>query len=193
MPNWCNNGINIVGDEEKIKAIYKTVESLDKNQGLFMTLVGLPEGTDMEAYDKDGWYDINTNHWGTKWDVFADYFQADYSEGVMSVSLDTAWSPPLGFCQLLAEKYGVEVSIEFSEPGNDFAGAAEFDESGEMVTLNEYGYLEGLYHMDNDQFWDEVENLIEFGQMDDLVEESWLLKGDKETLKALIAEQKSEG
>ena len=45
MPNWCNNFLTITGEEVKLNKIKFLLESSKKNNhGIFITLVGLPEG-----------------------------------------------------------------------------------------------------------------------------------------------------
>lgn len=73
---------------------------------------------------------------------------------------ETAWSPPEDFCRLLAQKFGVTINLEYSEPGNYFAGRFTIDEDGNEESES-YDYLEGLYHIDEDYFWMEVRNDLE--------------------------------
>ena len=49
------------------------------------------------------WYDSNVNHWGCKWDVSIDGCSWEFNEDIITATFDTAWSPPIGFCQKLAE------------------------------------------------------------------------------------------
>jgi len=166
MPNWCQNEITITGEIEnvqklidKVNAFLETPEEMRKpHQGLFLTLIGLPEGV-TEITD-DNWYDTNLSHLGTKWDIFPP-MNVDYSEGVLFMAFDTAWTPPSNFCRELAKQYDVTVQNVYMEQGNDFCGKEIYDING-SVEESEYSYMEGLYHLKEDDFEYEFENELDF-------------------------------
>jgi hypothetical protein len=165
MPNWCSNSIVITGDKDKIKKIKRVLEtrSTSKEIGVFQTLVGRDENLSESQYHEGGaWYNSNIDRWGCKWDIDYDESNIDTdSDDCITMSPQTAWSPPEGFCRLLSQQYGVDVELEYSEPGCDFAGklsiTADGDEEGET-----YSFLEGLYYIDEDYFWMEVRNNLEY-------------------------------
>lgn len=164
MPNWCNNSIVINGDKDKIKQIRDVLETMDKTTtetGIFEALVGRDENITEEQYQNGGWYDHNINRFGCKWDVSYENAVIDGDDEYITMNPDTAWSPPEGFCRLLALKYGVSINLEYSEPGNYFAGRFIIDENGDEESES-YDYLEGLYHIDEDYFWMEVRNNLEY-------------------------------
>lgn len=74
---------------------------------------------------------------------------------------DSCWSPPEGFCQMLSEMYQVSVKIVYDESGNDFSGHSQYT-NGETDFKESWAYQEGLYNMDKDWFWNEVESTIEY-------------------------------
>jgi len=80
-----------------------------------------------------------------------------------------------GFCRLLAEQYGVNVTLEYSEPGCNFAGKLSVGPDGDIENVT-YGFLEGLYHIDEDYFWIEVQNNLEyeFDEFEPRPLEEWL-------------------
>jgi hypothetical protein len=166
MPNWCSNSIVITGDEDKIKKINEVLSSMDKTTtiaGIFEALVGRDENITEEQYQNGGWYQHNIDRYGCKWDVSHENAIIDYydSDDCITMSPQTAWSPPKEFCILLAEQYGVDVTLEYSEPGCDFAGRVVIGPDGVEEEEN-YEYLEGLYFMDEDSFWMEVQSNLEF-------------------------------
>lgn len=149
MSNWCSNTIDIIGDEKTLSMIKEHLESIGDSTSniVFKTLVGQP------PRGKD-----NSDHWGTKWDVSMDECCFDYQLGCITLSPNTAWGPPLGFCQLLSSKCGVRVDITYSEPGNDISGVFVFDKHGKIIESSEYTYLEGMYNtIDKESFWNEVD------------------------------------
>jgi hypothetical protein len=165
MPNWCSNSIVIEGDKDKIKKIKDVLLSMDKTTtetGIFETLVGRDENITEEEFQKGGWYYHNINRYGCKWDIGWDDSNVDTdSDDCITMSPQTAWSPPEGFCRLLAEQYGVNVNLEYSEPGCDFAGRLFVTPTSELENET-YGFLEGLYFIDEDYFWMEVQNNLEY-------------------------------
>lgn len=175
MPNWCQNEITISGEIEnvqklvdKVNAFLETPEEMRKpHQGLFLTLIGLPEGV-TEITD-DNWYDTNLSRLGTKWDIFPP-MNVDYTEGFLFMTFDTAWTPPSKFCEELAKQYDVTVEIIYMEQGNDFCGKEVYDINGSLEQ-SEYSYMEGLYHFKEDDFEYEFENELDFytdsGEKDD--------------------------
>ena len=165
MPNWCSNSIVIEGDKDKIKKIKDVLLSMDKTTtetGIFEALVGRDENITEDQFQNGGWYDHNINRYGCKWDIGWDDSNVDTdSDDCITMSPQTAWSPPEGFCRLLAEQYGVNVNLEYSEPGCDFAGRLFVTPTGELENET-YGFLEGLYFIDEDYFWMEVQNNLEY-------------------------------
>lgn len=98
----------------------------------------------------------NVNRFGTKWDVFLENFIVEMSEDEITMSLNTAWSPPHSFCETLSMTYSVSVENIFSEPGANYSGKVSYDTNGDIIEDSNYSYIEGVYHMDHDYFWDEI-------------------------------------
>jgi hypothetical protein len=165
MPNWCSNSIVITGDKDKIKKINEVLLSMDKTtteSGIFEALVGRDENITEEQYQNGGWYQHNNDRYGCKWDVsLKNAVIGTDSDDCITMSPQTAWSPPKEFCILLAKQYGVDVTLEYSEPGCDFAGRVDISPDGVEEEEN-YEYLEGLYFMDEDSFWMEVQSNLEY-------------------------------
>ena len=173
MPNWCSNTIVIKGDSKKIADILSKIESAEENK-LFENLIGLhPEATE------ENWYETNVKWFGTKWDVSKGDCNTESNEDQITITPMTALSPPTHFCQKLAEKYGVTVELTYFEPGMDFAGRIEFDENGECTGSDEYEYNEGMYMLDRDGFWSDLENgyldeeMLEDSSLDEYIENSY--------------------
>ncbi len=155
MPNWCYNHIEIKGEPNDIKKISNIIEKLKKEDNiLFQSLIGLPEGTDIEKYNKD-WYDINVNWFGTKWDVGLEFVQEIEKDYILFAGY-TAWSPPEDFCKELSRLYNVQVEMYFEEPGFDFCGKSWIDSVG-GYSEEVYGYHEGIYRFEGFQDWYERE------------------------------------
>jgi hypothetical protein len=174
MPNWCNNYIVISGDKEKMKPIYDYFESsqaeLDKHyedksvilkENLVMNTL-VPHDEEYKKIEAGGDYLLNpqTEFYGTKWDFdFSECNTSDISKDTIAFSPLTAWSPPSQFCQKLAVKYGVQVSVQYDEPGVGFVGKEVYYPDGTLDEEFYDNYLEGMYKLQPEDFWEcEVEN-----------------------------------
>ena len=144
MPNWCNNTLRISGDKEvisRIKDWYEEYQSNRTDVGLFGTFYPLPEELEntqspsrepnkalIEKYGVDNWYDWKVQNWGTKWDT-GEVCLVGETGNEISLSFDTAWSPPIQFYEKLSEDYPkLHIRASYYEPGMDYCGT--FDSSG---------------------------------------------------------------
>ena len=110
MANWCYNRIEVIGKPSDIKKISNIIENLKKeDEILFQSLIGLPEGIDIEEYNDDE-CDINEDWFGTKWDVGFDFVK-EINEDYILFSGETAYSPPIDFCIELSRLYNVQVEM----------------------------------------------------------------------------------
>lgn len=170
MPNWCSNSIEINGDKDTIACLKYALDAIPENKGkreigVFKALIGIPSSMSEEQYDAD-WYETNCSYYGTKWDIDYDEWGFDFDDEYIHFSCETAWSPPIHFLQNLMSMYKglTECSIEYEEPGVDFAGRAVItrDENGDLVFEDdECSYNEGIYKYNNEYFWDKMPDDIE--------------------------------
>jgi hypothetical protein len=114
----------------------------------------------MEEYNNGAWYNTNIDEWGTKWDVSYNEANIECDTTCITMQMSTAWSPPIGFGSTLSKRYNVEVELQYEESGCDFAGKTTCRPDG-TIDEEDYGYLEGLYHLDREQFWMEIQSSIE--------------------------------
>lgn len=165
MPNWCTNHITIEGEPRIIKMFEKLLR--EKPNAVFENLIGRDENVLQEDYDNGGWYSHNTSRFGTKWDIDFNEHQFEFREGVMEIHCETAWSPPTEFIQHLSEMYGVYCTMDYEEPGMDFAGRV-VAENGDIIVDDQYDYAEGIYVLQRDYFWEGfLENQIEYWVQDE--------------------------
>ena len=161
MPNWCSNYIKISGEESNMKPIYDLLNS--EVDVLFMSTL-VPENEDFEEIKKEGKYILSpyVSYYGTKWDFNVKECDSNILEPTLvGFSVSTAYSPPEPFCKRLSEKYGVDVTIDFSEPGCDFAGRSSYSNGEELESVT-YTYREGMYYLDNEVFWSDVDSDLEW-------------------------------
>ena len=179
MPNWCTNYIVISGDENKISLLKNILEDVPKTIGeetvVFKTLIGKEPTITTEDYEKGGWFDSNINWFGTKWDVSYNDCQFEFNDDHIIMMPQTAWSPPVRFVSNLCKMYGVTAVMNYDERGCDFCGRATIDINGE-VDDEEYKYNEGMYHFDNEYFWESiVESDMEYALDEDKTKDQFLL------------------
>ena len=161
MPNWCSNYIKISGEESNMKPIFDLLNS--EVDVLFMSTL-VPENEDFEEIKESGSFILSpyVSYYGTKWDFNVKECDTNILEPTsIGFSVSTAWSPPEPFCQRLSKKYGVEVTIDFSEPGCDFAGRSSYS-NGEEIESVTYSYREGMFYLDNEVFWSDVDSDLEW-------------------------------
>ena len=145
MPNWTNNSLSLSHTDP---AMIKKAAAALKAGDFLKTFIPIPEELkETTAPAKEGspsviyngqeytdWYMFCVNEWGTKWDVDA-YNDAEISEDgtELTVSFDSAWSPPVEAYRKLEEQ-GFEVEALYFEPGMGFCGEYSdgFDESYEI-------------------------------------------------------------
>jgi hypothetical protein len=205
MPNWCNNFIEISGEKSNMKPIYdyfnegqKVIEKYYEDckkyreenpdatdygvsweDNLVMNTL-VPHDEEYDAIEKSGEFLLNpqTEFYGTKWDF--DLREANVisiEEGFVSLAPSTAWSPPTEFCERLAKKYNVEVTLQYEEGGVGFVGKEFFTNEG-MVEQEHYDdYYLGLYNLDKETFWSMVESECE-NIDEDTTEEEFLKQFD---------------
>jgi hypothetical protein len=144
---------------------WKTIDEIcpaPKENLVMNTLV--PHDDEYRAIEASGKYLLSpqVEFYGTKWDF--DFTEANVNEiGKERITFgpQTAWSPPSQFCQKLAIKYGVEVMVEYDEPGIGFIGKEIYGPGGEVEEEIYENYLEGTYILQNDMFWEnEVESYM---------------------------------
>ena len=121
MPNWCSNYTHFSHADKSQLERLKTALAEER---LFSEFVPNPAGKDAE-----GWYEHNISAWGTKWDTGADIehdieFDEEDRVYTLSVSFDTAWSPPLSFYKRM-EEVGWQIIGYYYEPGMNFCGKWE--------------------------------------------------------------------
>lgn len=143
MPNWCNNVVILRHSDPAM--LVRAQEGFKKGELLqtfipcpddllFTEAVHYPDGHELkEAQDakeaanveKHGfrnWYDWKVAHWSTKWDVGSEDDTAEIEDGMLTLSFDSAWSPPVGAYETLEDVCGFEVEAFYYEPGMAFCG-----------------------------------------------------------------------
>lgn len=156
MPNWCWNFIEIKGESEPIQKLTDKINDAiqKKSETLMQDLL------EIEISEED-WYDERINNFGCKWDFNADPYIFNFiGENEITISIESAWSPPINFLEKLCKKYNVSATIFYEEGGNDFAGKADVSPDG--ITDECYPFLEGLYRIDRESFWNEAQSCVEY-------------------------------
>lgn len=206
MPNWCSNYIKISGEESNMKPIHDFFVEGEKilNEDTFVMSTLVPEDEDFEKIKESGEFLLTpyTEFWGCKWDFTVNESNCDITPTLITLSPSTAWSPPEPFCRRLSEKYGVDVEISFSESGSNFAGRSQYS-NGEVIEDVTYSYREGLYYLETETFWCEVEGDLEWMfcenpniTFDEVLGQMYPFITNKEDIEALTEiynEQKSNG
>jgi len=143
MPNWCNNTVEISHEDP---AMLERVRKGFNAGGLLNEFIPVPEELQITAgrtgdpeenkkiieveesnrlkYGYSNWYDFCVNEWGTKWDIGGDGYEAEDIDGGLSLTFDSAWSPPIAAYEKLTEM-GFKIRALYHECGMCFAGIWE--------------------------------------------------------------------
>lgn len=129
MPNWCNNYATITGPKDQIDELIVECKKSDEPNESYEILNKLRP---RPVNEEENWYDWNISNWGTKWDINLAGYEV-VNENTITLSFDTAWSPPIALYEFLIEN-NWEVDAYYYEPGMGFCG--HYDGSDEYY---EYG------------------------------------------------------
>ena len=140
MPNWCDNRVEIYGDNpDQIKEVKKTLASkqtcFDFNNIVPMpkelegTTSPNPEPDSFEAkrlrkqHGHDNWYDWCCDNWDTKWNSAGADLTSDSNNSIIEYEFQTAWGPPIKVIEALREQYpALNITAFYDDPGMEMAG-----------------------------------------------------------------------
>jgi len=179
MPNWCNNYIQISGTKENMEKIYHLFKNEDSKRYRDILVMNhlIPHDSEYKRIEKSGDFLLNpqTTFYGTKWDFTLSQANViNVTEEYVSLGPSTAWSPPSEFCEKLAKKYGVNVEINFEEGGVGFVGREVYNSDGLIEQEIYENYEEGLYKLDNETFWSNLDYSIEYALENEETLESFM-------------------
>ena len=120
MPNWCENTLEVWGDEKELKEfVEKTIKENDMENGdNFHMGELLPIPKDKE----DDWYNWNVTNYGTKWDDMSISYSV-YGDSELKVDFMSAWAPPSEFIENIYKKFpNLHFKLRYDEPGMAFFG-----------------------------------------------------------------------
>ena len=140
MPNWCSNYLQI--ETKTPKQFTKLIQGItnDSEQPFdFNRIIPTPEELRntsapnkenpqemIKKYGYSDWYDFRCARWGTKWNA-RDVELTLESPTSLSISFNTAWSPPLPIIEKIAKKYPfAEITLSYYEEGMGFAGEVSY-------------------------------------------------------------------
>lgn len=123
--------------------------------------------------------------YGTKW---WDFNIDERTDNTMTISGDSAWSPPLELLRQISEVYDVEIEGEYSESGCDFGGFF-YCEDG-CLDDNQMTYFE--YQLESDREWaitDLIDNQLDWDEEFDEDAYPQLTQQEKEYIKEQLKER----
>lgn len=180
MPNWCANYVRFSGKQENIDTLHKRLTAnvvLRKRDGgsWWVELEPAAAGTDggingtlcartLEFDDlgascvqaEYGYYE-SIACIGSKWD--SEFAIEETTPTTIALVFDSAWSPLLRGLVLIGVKYGVNVRVEYEEPGCDFGGVLVYDAATRSVADYSTTYLHWRWLEQGE--YDTVEDFIE--------------------------------
>lgn len=90
----------------------------------------------IDKYGYSDWYDFRVAKWGTKWNA-CDVEMRLEDETEVSISFNTAWSPPLEVIEAIANKYPfADITLSYYEEGMGIQGEIKVSK-GKLVSQEE--------------------------------------------------------
>jgi Ferredoxin-like domain in Api92-like protein len=154
MPNWCYNRATFTHkDPEQITRLINAAK-VGKLLNEFYPmppelLEEAPIGDDYEAkrdaiavrnnleFGYPSWYEWSIDNWGTKWDISEvdeDYMEKSADGKTVTISFDTAWSPPLEWYDNIS---GFDINAYYYEPGGGFCGRWNSEDGDDQYEIGD--------------------------------------------------------
>ena len=163
MPNWCYNSTTFHGDNETLTKLVEAITTTNEDGKVHHDLTLLfPTPTELQIpsvffrtdsddpehqellkkyeankakYGHQDWYDWNIANWGTKWSPDLEESEVEIDGDVLSLSYDTAWSPPTGLLRKISEIFPtLLITNSFDEEGMGFWGCEAFQAGKEIAS-----------------------------------------------------------
>ena len=160
MPNWCDNTLELRHEDpamiKRAKDAFEAGRLLDEfipvpqqlkdtRAGFYgkdtyeQELLEATEALNVKWFNHKNWWDFCVQEWGTKWDVGRDGYINTEDPNYLSLSFQSAWSPPIDAYAKLVDM-GFEVYALYYESGMGFCGC--FDQG-----------IDDCYSIDGNSKW----------------------------------------
>lgn len=159
MPNWCNNQLDIIGSKEQLKKVLSLAVLVRKDGKKELNcnkLCPVPKELadtsspqnheelaqkNTDKYGYPDWYSFCIANWGTKWtpEIHSiEIHSISETENALSISFDSAWSPPIPIVQILSKKFPkCFFTLNYFECGSCFAGIVDC-KKGEIIEQSSF-------------------------------------------------------
>ena len=145
MANNCYNYVTFEGSNESLRKLqdkfdrYGDCKYFTEFGDFVLDLSEIDNNAWMNSVRKDHPYD-----YGTKWWDFEIHERDYFKDEDMTISGDSAWSPPIGLIEQICKKYKLTAEMEYEEGGMDFAGFVTVGHTGVIMhremTAHQYYY-----------------------------------------------------
>ena len=160
MPNWCDNTLELRHEDpamiKRAKEAFEAGRLLDEfipvpqqlkdtRAGFYgkdtyeQELLEATEALNVKWFKHKNWWDFCVQEWGTKWDVGTEGYINAEDPNYLSLSFQSAWSPPIDAYAKLVDM-GFEVYALYYESGMGFCGC--FDQG-----------IDDCYSIDGNSEW----------------------------------------
>lgn len=171
MPNYCWNHVTITGNKKQLKKIKKKFDKYEEST--YFTSFG-DYVLDIGKINDN--YDVIKNRYGNSFDTCYIYgtkwwdFEMELEGGCLTISGDSAWSPPVELIEEICKHYKVKAHMEYEECGCDFGGQTIINEQG-IERCDDYSYCEWKYIVDPVEFIESDRRYLYEGNIDELDED----------------------
>ena len=149
MPNWCENKLTVIGDNEDLTVFKDHVKGTGTDMCL-NNIVPMPK----ELYDTtspgddDNWYNWRIRNWGIKWDIDASLIGE--SDNILIYEFDSPWAPPHEWVRNAALIFpDLSFELYYREPGMCFQGTILAQK--DLFINHEDDYVEDI-DLDEEEF-----------------------------------------
>ena len=113
----------------------------DRNLDYATELQEFTEQLNVKYFKHKDWYSFCVQEWGTKWDIgfdscCSDFLTPDSAKGMITVSFNSAWSPPISAYEKLSAM-GFAIRAYYYEGGMGFCGSW-IDGDDQYYDIKEY-------------------------------------------------------
>jgi len=171
MPNWCENNLSVIGDENEIRRFCETglITVVEKNGDIKQEWSLEP----YYPYPDGNWdHDWCVKHWGTKWDANYTFHECDKNS--FFVRFLSAYNPPVDWLHKVQQDYPtLKFKLTYIEVFESFCGIA----FTEIKDENKSTFI-GDYRDDCREFVNEDDEPITY----DEEREEWILDSTGEVM-----------
>ena len=152
MPNHVSNQIefNIYAEKAELIISEITQDGCVDFNSLIPQPLSIYQGnlnrSDDEDFNANQWHQWHRDNWGTKWNAYDG--NTKYSDGLVVIYFETAWSIPYPFIIAFANKYKLKFTHKYFDEGHNFWGVDEWDNGVRIKRMRDIEDMRKALHIE---------------------------------------------